>query len=376
MRWLANLKDRFTQLKHLFPVPNKEPKFVASGLCHIFGLLGYPLVHQSGNGNEVSAQEIIDMLHDMDPKTVTVTGRPRTPREQGSVERDNATVKRAIAKMVAERKRADPQNSQKHNWLSVCPLVMSGLNSATCQRGKSEVSPCLMVFGMPFDEPLCTQSTEVLRQHRAVAERANALDSAFRARMVAAGALEEGSDKNGSDKQRRNANNGQSKTTNEDPEQAVDHDPSKTNTAACEARNPIWTLPIKAPKTPMMMEGTTLVTPLSSMKKSWPLSQKKEENVSQGEPSSRKAMSLQIQSEPQQKEKILPQPPTSPTPHLLPRPNSCLLLKPSRSLEKGRSGSWTTTLRGTVTVQDCAVSSAARVPQQLWLHSAKCAMIT
>ena len=49
-RWLLVVKDHFTRLSYLVPIPRKEAKFVAHELYHIFGLLGYPLILQSDNG--------------------------------------------------------------------------------------------------------------------------------------------------------------------------------------------------------------------------------------------------------------------------------------------------------------------------------------
>ncbi len=48
-----------------------------------FGLAGYPLIFHTDNGNEFTACLIIDMIADINPAILTVTGRPRTPRDQG-----------------------------------------------------------------------------------------------------------------------------------------------------------------------------------------------------------------------------------------------------------------------------------------------------
>lgn len=81
MKWLLCLKDHATRLCYLVPLPSKEAKFVAHELNHIFGLLGYPLIYHSDNGNEVSAhtKEVMAFLKSWDPEITTIAGRPRVP---------------------------------------------------------------------------------------------------------------------------------------------------------------------------------------------------------------------------------------------------------------------------------------------------------
>jgi hypothetical protein len=62
MSWLIVLKDHFMCLTYLVPSPSKEPKYVAHELYYIFGLIGYAIIYQSDNGNEVSSREILDLL--------------------------------------------------------------------------------------------------------------------------------------------------------------------------------------------------------------------------------------------------------------------------------------------------------------------------
>jgi IS30 family transposase len=108
MRWLLVLKDHLTRLCYLKPLPNKKSKYVAHELYHIFGLIGHPLVLQSDNGKEFTGSALLDMLYELDPAITTVYGRPRTPRDQGSVERLNQTIKRIISKQVMKMKDAFP----------------------------------------------------------------------------------------------------------------------------------------------------------------------------------------------------------------------------------------------------------------------------
>jgi hypothetical protein len=50
-------------------------------------MAGYPTIFHTDNGNEFTAHLILNMIADINPAILTVTGRPCTPRDQGSVER-------------------------------------------------------------------------------------------------------------------------------------------------------------------------------------------------------------------------------------------------------------------------------------------------
>ena len=85
--------------------PSKGPLgFEGTNVCgtrtlpHFFGLLGHPLIYHSENGKEASSREILDILIQIDSGIIPVTGRVRTPHDQGSVESANKTIKRAIQK--------------------------------------------------------------------------------------------------------------------------------------------------------------------------------------------------------------------------------------------------------------------------------------
>ncbi len=82
-RWLMAVKDHSTGFTALFLLPRKKPTFVAFELERYFGLVGYPLIFHTDNGNEFTACLIIDMIVDINLAILTVTGHPRTPRDQG-----------------------------------------------------------------------------------------------------------------------------------------------------------------------------------------------------------------------------------------------------------------------------------------------------
>ena len=82
-RWIMTVKDHSTSFTAVFSLPQKKPAFVAFELEKYFGLVGYPAIFHTDNGNEFTARLIIDMIADINPSIITVTGRPCTPRDQG-----------------------------------------------------------------------------------------------------------------------------------------------------------------------------------------------------------------------------------------------------------------------------------------------------
>ena len=84
-----------------------------------------------------------------------MTGRPRRPQDQGSVENANATVKRALSSVLTERRLA----GENPNWTEVLGSVAAVLNSQS-GRGKNDVSAYEAVFGQVYDHPLTCSKEE------------------------------------------------------------------------------------------------------------------------------------------------------------------------------------------------------------------------
>ena len=105
MWWLMTVKDHSTRLTAVFAIPRKCAKYVAHKLDEYFGWIGYPTIFHMDNGNEFTAKVVIDMLKQMNPSILTITGRPRTHRDQGSIDWTNKTVKRMLSDLCAETER-------------------------------------------------------------------------------------------------------------------------------------------------------------------------------------------------------------------------------------------------------------------------------
>jgi hypothetical protein len=82
-RWLMAVKNHSTGFTALFLFPRKKPMFVAFELERYFGLVGYPLIFHTNNINEFTTRLIIDMIANINPAILMVTGHPCTPRDQG-----------------------------------------------------------------------------------------------------------------------------------------------------------------------------------------------------------------------------------------------------------------------------------------------------
>jgi hypothetical protein len=77
-------------------IPRKRAGFVAEILAKYFSLFGFPTVLHTNSGEEFTAKEVLEKMKKMSPHLTTVTGRPRTPRDQGSVKRSNQVVKNML----------------------------------------------------------------------------------------------------------------------------------------------------------------------------------------------------------------------------------------------------------------------------------------
>jgi hypothetical protein len=158
MRWLMTLKDHATGLTYICALPRKQAHLVAYKLQEIFGIIGYPKIFHTDNGKEFTAVYVLELLRHLNPNIMTVTGRPRRPRDQGSVENVNKLVKRVLGTVLAERRLA----GQNPNWTEVLGSVASVINSQ-CGRGKNDVSAYEAVYGQKLDHPLSSSKAEARR---------------------------------------------------------------------------------------------------------------------------------------------------------------------------------------------------------------------
>jgi transposase InsO family protein len=131
------IKDHATGLTYLCALPRKRPHLIAYKLQEIFGIIGYPKIFHTDNGKEFTA------------KVYAVTGRPRRPSDQGSVESMNKLVKRILGTLLTERRLA----GDNPNWTEVVGMVAATINSQH-GRGKDDVSSFEAVYGQVLNHDM------------------------------------------------------------------------------------------------------------------------------------------------------------------------------------------------------------------------------
>jgi hypothetical protein len=153
-KYVLVIRDHFSRLVIIRPLQSKSAKAVAFELSWTCNLVGFPLILQTDNGGEVKGEDVLLELINISPYSHAIQGRVRTPRDQGLVERANRMIKGMIIKAVAVMKENGVTNA---NWVSAIPRVMAGCNSGH-NKGKNELSPYRVVFGMNYDHPVIAQN--------------------------------------------------------------------------------------------------------------------------------------------------------------------------------------------------------------------------
>jgi hypothetical protein len=166
-RWIMTVKDHSTGLVYLAALPQKKAEYVASELEKYFGFAGFPHILHTDNGKEFIATLVVDMMMRHNPDCFLVTGRPRTPRDQGSVENANRMVKQVLMSLSRERQ----MQGIETNWTKILGQVMSVCNSHSGTRRYS-TSSYQAVFGLPYHPELrCTVAK--LRECKTIGQRLN-----------------------------------------------------------------------------------------------------------------------------------------------------------------------------------------------------------
>lgn len=117
------------------------------------------------NGKEFIASIVVDMIMEHNRNCFIVTGRPRTPRDQGSVESANKLVQRVLKSISSERR----LQSLEVNWTNLLGQVMSVCNSHS-GRKKYDVSSYEAVFGQRY-HPQLKCNLEDMRKCRSIYQR-------------------------------------------------------------------------------------------------------------------------------------------------------------------------------------------------------------
>ncbi len=161
------VKDHSTGLVYLAALPKKKAEIVASELEKHFGFAGFPHILHTDNGKEFIATLVVEMMMRHNPDCFIVTGGPRTPRDQGSVENANKLVKQVLMSLSRKRR----MQCSETNWMKILDQVMSMCNSHSGIR-KYSTSSYQAVFGQPYHPELrCTVAE--LRECTTIGQRLN-----------------------------------------------------------------------------------------------------------------------------------------------------------------------------------------------------------
>ncbi len=110
----------------------------------------------SDNGKEFIATIIVDLLKASNPNCFIVTGRPRTPHDQGSVESANKIVQQVLKSISSE----NCLRSIEVNWIKLLGQVMAVCNSHSGRRKHSMLS-YKGVFGQKYHPQLKCNMSEM-----------------------------------------------------------------------------------------------------------------------------------------------------------------------------------------------------------------------
>ena len=119
----------------------------------------------SDNGKEFIATVVVDLLKESNPNCYLVTGRPRTPRDQGSVENANKLVQQVLKSISSENR----LRSKEVNWTKLLGQVMSVCNSHSGIR-KNSVSSYEAVFGQKYHQQIQCNLSE-MRECKSIFQR-------------------------------------------------------------------------------------------------------------------------------------------------------------------------------------------------------------
>ncbi len=119
------------------------------------------------NGKEFIATVVVDLLKESNPNCFIVTRRPRTPRDQGSVESANKIVQQVLKNISSE----NCLRSVEVNWTNLLGQVMAVCNSHSGRRRHS-LSSYEAVFGQEYHPQLKCKMSKI-RECRSIFQRLN-----------------------------------------------------------------------------------------------------------------------------------------------------------------------------------------------------------
>lgn len=112
-RYICHMRDHFTRYSWARAITSKRPIEVAIFLFDVFVCFGAPIILQTDNGRDFTAEVIRELLA-MWPDVHIINGRPRHPQSQGLVERANDILQQKVSKWM--------EDTQRKDWARAVPL--------------------------------------------------------------------------------------------------------------------------------------------------------------------------------------------------------------------------------------------------------------
>jgi transposase InsO family protein len=141
-KYILHVRDHFSRYSWAKPLTSKESIVIAGVLHEIFCQFGPPIILQSDNGKEFTAN-IIRNLVEMWPGLKLINGRPRHPQSQELVERGNSILEKKIGTWM--------EQNNSRNWTVCLNYVIFVMNNTICRA--TNKTPYELVFGMhPYND--------------------------------------------------------------------------------------------------------------------------------------------------------------------------------------------------------------------------------
>jgi hypothetical protein len=114
------------------------------------------MIFHTDNGKEFTAKVVLEFLRDLNPNILAVTGRPRCPSDQGSVENMNKFVKRILGTVLSKYRLVGKDRNMTEVLGSIAPAI-----NLQHGRGKHDVSAYESVNGQKMDHDFSCSKEKV-----------------------------------------------------------------------------------------------------------------------------------------------------------------------------------------------------------------------
>jgi hypothetical protein len=143
--WILRYVDHFSGFSHVAALKDKSSRSVGNALIRILSSAVLLEILQSNNGKEFLIYCIQVLKEDFHTIKV-VKGRAYHPASQGSMERGNATFKKALDKWLEEEDKKEV-GAKRKSWSEVSIYVVNAQINNCPSRSKDKKSPYEIYYG-------------------------------------------------------------------------------------------------------------------------------------------------------------------------------------------------------------------------------------